>query len=96
MGLSVQAKTAARPERSGLVITEAAGLTSCSVSAGYCFPPHRGSALIASLMSSGSLFISGCVLSPARLVCIAVAAAEEEVVAFVCCACAEEHSGPLC
>lgn len=60
MGLSVQAKTAARPERSVLVITEAAGLTSCSVSAGYCSPPHRGSAFIASLMCSGSLFISGC------------------------------------
>lgn len=52
--------------RSGPVITEAAGLTSCSVSAGYCFPPRRGSALIASLMSSGSLFISGCILSLAR------------------------------
>lgn len=28
--------------RSGPVTTEAAGLTSCSVSAGYCFPPRRG------------------------------------------------------
>lgn len=76
MGLSVQAKTAARLERSGLVITEAAGLTSCSVSSGYCFPPCRGSTLISRLMSSGSLFISGCVLSQPQptFVCVAVAA----------------------
>lgn len=33
------------------------GLTSCLVSAGYCFPERGRSALIALLISSGSLFI---------------------------------------
>lgn len=80
--------------RSGPVITEAAGLTSCSVSAGYCFPPRRGvsSRRFANVLGFAlHLRLHSLARSPAALV---FAAAVEEVVASVRRTCAEELSRP--
>lgn len=53
--------------RSCLVISQECGLTSSSVSVGYCFPERGRSALIALLISPGSLFIFEGILLSLRL-----------------------------